>query len=552
MLNSREDKIRALKIAQLNELKNRELSGTTFDDSEMPEWLDPSDRTTVKNLANNTNESINYLKSRYPDSDFAIKDGGIFGKKKGEAHYKALDPSFSPISNPMATIKDLWNDTKDLGMDALQLGAEGAGAALGAVGGSIPGLMAGTAAGAGAASTLREALRKKLGVADEMSLGTIAGDALISGSLAGLIPGAAKGVRKLAPKLYSKATGISEDGLRMLADRGDELSRVTEQESLGRISKATTLAKDAIKGRIDDVASKYAAAGKDAPLVNLRGYMNAIDDEISTLAREAADAPGNMGLKEQLEAALKMRDSLIDPNVSPLATDIRGVLRITDDLSDKMSFTDAMGKGLKSSEERVAGRGREAIKSAMNDAAPDRAALDSTYKSDVIDFQAMGKKFFKDDSTTQSTLKRLGTGKDKVLDGWFAELPEPTKKQILTLKSELEITDRLSGINRARNITSDNFLNEAGGGLVGRTPLEVTLTALGGGLGYTTGGQVGAVLGATTGRGIGKFVTSPKSLLRTAKAGKKVGGKLKSLDELLEKNPQFRALLGSGAGATAR
>lgn len=119
------------RVAQIMAQMPREDQGKVID--EMPEWVSNTDRMVVKNLANSPEESIKYLQGKYPDADVRNVGGEMQLRKKGTSDWGRLDPSFSPFSNPIGTIKDLGRDVTDFAMDAVQGGAEALGVAGGAM-----------------------------------------------------------------------------------------------------------------------------------------------------------------------------------------------------------------------------------------------------------------------------------------------------------------------------------------------------------------------------------------------------------------------------------
>lgn len=565
----RQAKIRALKIAQLKEAQAQELGGPApeFKD-EMPEWLSAKDRAVVKNLGKDNRESISYLQKQYPDTEWMEKDGELYGRKRGETNYGRLDPSFSPISNPIGTLKDLAYDAMDIGYDVAQGAAEGVGGLLSGLAaggatagtGSIPGLMAGAAGGAAVASTAREKLRQMMGIGDgDISAGDVATDAVLAGSMAGLLPGAGRAIRKYAPKLASRATGLSEEILKRIGTRGDDLARMDADGALNMVKQVSDDVATGVNQQIRDITQRYADAGQGAGRVDLRDANRAVNDYINDIRDQITRNPGRRGaLEKELDEAIKFREEFMGKGFYQADSSLDDALRTNTRLNELIDFDrDALGQGATPTKERLAKLFKERQKEAINKATSGaREAIDGDYGS-VLDMQDFAYKYFGNSRKTENALRNLGTGKNMELDGMFQRLPQQTQEAIMNLKNDLDARKFLQGSGGGSGVIKKEELGKAAlDTLGGSTPLSKLMTGLGTGIGYTTalglpfGGQVGAVLGGGIGRTLGNFMTSPASVKKLSKFGIKAGDSIEKVERLFWTNPEVRQIILGTLGAS--
>lgn len=527
---------------------------------QMPEWLNPDDRSVVKNLSNSDGESLKYLQSKYPDAEFKQSGSDILVRKKGEQAYGKLDPSFSPLSNPMGTLKDLWNDTKDLGYDAVQGVAEGAGALAGAPGG-LPGVMAGSAGGAGAASFLKEKLREKYGLTDKADMGNVLTDMAVGGALPGVMNVAGKGVKALAktatPKAYGWLVGRSPEQLKRLADKGDDLANMSSDEALAGVEGLRKSFGDDVAKRLDAEGARYAAAEADGGLVNTIPIVESIDNEIAKLQQLVKENPYSGTLKQELNDAIKYRIKEIGPmGLKPKKMKLDAASKLRNALSDsylpayKDDIGQMVGKGVSSTEEKFANIMRRGLKEQQNIATGGQiGSIDSDYVK-LNSIAKFGREYLDTPKKIISTIDKLTEGKDDVLLGKFQRLPQELQEQILGLQKDRDLYNYLKGINKKRVITDENVGTAAANALVGRSPIEKFLTLAGGAAGTASGaGYPGMAAGLAIGRGVGKVIASPKNVLRASKFGDKVGTKMNNLEELLKKNPELQSIIYGAANS---
>ncbi len=527
---------------------------------EMPAWLSDS-RSVVKNLSNNDGEAIRYLQQQHPDAEFKQNGDDIIARKRGEATYGKLDPSFSPLSNPIGTLKDTWNDTKDLGYDAAQGIAEGAGAAVGAAG-NLPGIMAGAAAGAGVASTAKELLRKHYGLSDEVSGSAIAKDAAIGAAL----PGVFAGIKKAAPAIpwaYSKAIGLSPDGMQMLAKRGEDIARVGKEGVTSTLESMSNRIKNALGSETAALGTEFnALTGNKVPLSGAkqkfldaikqeesRGFNNALSEERRGALNQAQDAifkaPKKMPVI--LDADGQNIYKNLPAEMIPEEVSVRDALDLQQMINSE--YGDYGRNAINMGQHRLgAGNGSNAIvertamdaSSSLNEAlegATDGASqgLKDRYRRHILNTKQVAPKF-KDGATAEGTIKKLQSERSDVLNELIARL-------------DLE---KGTGIKDTSNlIEAYKFLNPSKqegfrGGIdaaLGASPIEKALSVAGGGLGATVGGFRGGIVGVAAGRGVGKAIASPRTVKQFLKAQNATEKGMKAL----ENNPLLFNTIYGGA-----
>lgn len=167
----------------------------SYDMQESSDVISSADRFYIKNLGNDDKETqLNYLRSKYPDAEFSLKDDAIAARKKGESKYRAMDPEFE-FTSPIKTAKaltDTFNDITDVAYDTLSGAASGAsalaGGTAGLFGGGPVGLYAGASLAGGGSSAALEALRQKLGAELGINKEVKAGDVAMSGVMGAAAP----------------------------------------------------------------------------------------------------------------------------------------------------------------------------------------------------------------------------------------------------------------------------------------------------------------------------------------------------------------------------
>lgn len=311
---------------RLAELKrkvgNKALSEFGYSPSESAD-ISATDRALVKTFAANPEQQLNYIKKTYPDLDVVLNEGEVYAKKRGANEpYKAMDPEFSPISSPMATLKDIPQDIAESIYDIGGGVAQGAATAGGAVLGSAAGPV-GTAAGGAAASAasgagiegLRQMLGRALGVNEEYDPGQI--------GMAGAVGAAAPA----AGALVGKGVQVAGKGMKWL---GKGLSKFTENEAEQylknpeAVKEAVNLLQDkynadiardkagAVLNKLGETLSKYGK-GVDKELTELLEGKNVPLnlEKIKAMTEHLSDVPGydTPSLKAEAEAILNQMEN---------------------------------------------------------------------------------------------------------------------------------------------------------------------------------------------------------------------------------------------------
>lgn len=245
--------------------------------NDMPEGFG-LERLNIKNLGNDINSSIEYLKAQKPGYDFAEKDGEILIKKPGDKAWGRLDPQGFDLQ-----------DITDLGSDVVSgVGTTAATIAGGLAGGGVGAIPAGIASSGGI-----EALRQYLGTKTGVNKDVKGTDVAVAGALGGLSPflfgsgasagqiaktAAAKGLPtevvkeaqrgalKYLPKATEAFTGVPKDTIKNAGKAAPEFLK----DALGLPGNATNLdaanavANSGVTGvvetAIDDVTSKLWSA----------------------------------------------------------------------------------------------------------------------------------------------------------------------------------------------------------------------------------------------------------------------------------------------------
>jgi hypothetical protein len=537
---------------------------------EMPEWLGTLDRTAVKNATNNDEEAISYLQRQYPDAEFKSQGGEIIARKKGEKEYGRLDPSFSPISNPLGTLKDLGRDVLDIGYDVLQGGAEAAGTAAGALAGlgagSLPAAVAGGAAGGAAASTLKEALRKKLGMTDEMSGSSIALDAALGGAVPVAFRGAGKalgfGAKKVAPWLYSKATGISTGALDKISRGAGEMS---DTEALDVIKGARESVGDYIQNSRKDFSNAFNAIRGSGTKVDVDPVVSKID----SLIKEAESSGGDIGfLRERVSRLKALKDRVLSSTATPdkkltfdpttgnidIVQPEFGYIKGKKDISDVMDLksrtnaefldydnhlNNGFGSGNTISAEERRGA-KELVKSLDNaiygnDPAGQQLKKDFGEAVQAADY--LDSKFFTDDKA-QFTLRNLRKGKDRVLKGQVSKLPDKVQNKLQDSIERLEIADFFN------NPEQGNYIKKQTDNIFGKTPLSKVAQAGGALAGYLSGGgYAGSAIGGLAGRKLGDFLTSPEAVKAITRFARDRGIKTETAMKAIANDPKLMSII---------
>lgn len=278
----------------------------------MPEWLSAKDRLIAKNFAQSPQKQVEYLQQQYPDKEFSLNSNGdVLARDKGQK-WQVLDPEFSPISEPMRTLKDLPADIGDVAYDIPAGIAQGAATTAAAGGAALlnPGLALPAASAASGASGagleyIRQKLGQQLGIPQEVDKKQV----LISGGISAASPlvfGAGKPSQSTIMAL-SKKLGIGADEAadmlsssnRGLIERGYDMIPSIQ-------SAATGVDKDAINYAKSNpqVVKGLKTSGISSTADDLSGKVNQyIDNQLETKGKAVSAAMENAGEQVDTQSA---------------------------------------------------------------------------------------------------------------------------------------------------------------------------------------------------------------------------------------------------------
>lgn len=533
-------------------LANRQVQTSIKD--EMPEWLDPDDRTIVKNLANSPEEIKKYLQKKYPDAEIQTPDGDVLLRKKGEVEFRKLDPSFSPISNTWGTLKDVWNDTKDVAYDVAQGGAEALGALGGGAAGTLAapgvgttaGAIAGGAAASGTLSALKEKLAAELGVR-EFDGTNVAKDAAISAAIPVAFKGlgqAWRGAKYVAPKAYSWATGLDQDVLSTIAKNGDEIAKKTDSELLGTIRGAQDDASKWVRSTKGEFGQRMNQIKDGSGEIDATDLVKLFGDEIAQATGKADGfaSPANL---EEIKAIQEMQSYLLPEGFQGGKIDLARAIdlkhqaknRFMPDFGEQVTQGVGSGNGIQAQQRRFAKKIQELIDNKVNN---ETWGAGKAFADDYSKFAKQTELLDKLNSEggAETFLNQLQKGNRKSLSGGVEDLPEQLRKALKNRSNELYA---------ARALNPQSALDKS---IMGKTPLTMALQNGGALAGSIIGGgpAAGFYTGAA-GRIIGNAVTSPWAVRKITKNAARVNMKMEALKELVEQYPQLLPLLYGGAAS---
>lgn len=287
------------------------------------------DRALIQNFTVHPSEKVAYLKKEYPDLE--VKEdiqepGRILVRGRGEQDFHVLSPSFSPISHPVNTLKDLPQTLLDNSYNIAAGPVIGGAAALGAAGGAAvtsptgPGALlgayggaaAGGAAGGRVTEELRQQLAQGLGLSKEGDPAQV-NAATAGGALAPLLFGAGSKVKGALPAAYGglkntvapalgeffsgaprQAVATTAENLQLINSFKDPEKKLQFIEGLKKETEAAILGArnqtgKALEGTVNvaDQLADATAISKTAALRPLATYRNAILQEASDPIRAA-------------------------------------------------------------------------------------------------------------------------------------------------------------------------------------------------------------------------------------------------------------------------
>jgi hypothetical protein len=174
---------------------------------EMPDYISLKDRFVAKNFASTPEKQLEYLKQQHPDKEWALANGEVVTRAKGDPNWKVLDPN--NVMNPISS--DLGYDLLDLPMDTLSGAVQKTATTAGFLGGAMVPLPGTAMVGASGASALAgggmEAVKQGIGqiagIPDNMNANVIKNQAAF-----GAVNPLLFGVDKVPTEALSAARGI--------------------------------------------------------------------------------------------------------------------------------------------------------------------------------------------------------------------------------------------------------------------------------------------------------------------------------------------------------
>ncbi len=297
------------KYGKMSDEELMKMAGLTELKSDLVEEMHPdvswSDRAIVKNLANNNQESINYLKGKYKDHDIEERDGRIAIKRKDEKQFRVLDPDTGFFS------KDILHDAGDVLFDVGSGTLEGIAATMAGLPTSGLGAAPAAAATAAGSEAVRQALGKMAGVHDfENSTGEIlqAGAAGAIFPAVGKVGNAAwKGAKKVAPNVGSWLSGLSTESIEMLRNYLPDIKRMETHGIASDADDVIDMVRDVAGSYKDDLGKNYQKYIDEAGGIDLSETVKVFDDEI---AKASSKQGYNKYSQDQLDQLIEVRQNL--------------------------------------------------------------------------------------------------------------------------------------------------------------------------------------------------------------------------------------------------
>jgi len=380
-IDPQDDAIRSFYFGLSDEDKENVLSGLDDEETSLVneafkekyyEEMHPSmsniDRAIVKNFSNDPAAAVGYLQYENPKMDYTVnEEGRIYGRRKNEYDWRALDPDTGIDLSSMRGFKELLKDTGDVAWDVgagtvetmASTAAGLAGAAPGAailnpMAAGAGGLAAASAAGGASAAGLeywRQRLGKQIGVNKEYDPSQIkvaGGIGLLApffmGAGAGMKQAERYGAKKFGEGLGKKGLSVADTPL-MGASEGagkvalkEGATRIPEQAQVlfnaqrGLPSKALSLIPEKATSFLTRTPIQAVRAAKKY-WPEMRKLEKDVDFNIPELAAEARDQlvpriqEARRTLYGEIDGLLKEADTTVDlTDVKEPFNELRGRL----------------------------------------------------------------------------------------------------------------------------------------------------------------------------------------------------------------------------------
>jgi len=290
-------------------------------------------RALSKNFGATPEEQMGYIRRERPDLDVALKDGEVYAKPHGKMeNYKPMDLPFSPLSDPLGTIKDIPQDLLDIGYDVPAGFAQGALTTLGGLvaaptgPGAIAAASAASAASGGGLESLKQYLGKSLGVNKEMHPEEIAKVAAISAAMPTVGRWASTGydaAKSGLSQVAQKMAGMTKEQAKQFIKNNPEVMNLVKMLSSSEgLPEADKMAYDSIKN-LKEAVLKANLMSSDELEKKLAGKSAEVNlSELERLLSETQHK-GASGIVSSLRNRQTMQNQSSSPMIEVPGTDIR-------------------------------------------------------------------------------------------------------------------------------------------------------------------------------------------------------------------------------------
>lgn len=382
---------------QLRELVAQKRAGTQQGHDQISQEMHPNfdqaDRMVEGFLANSPQDTMHYLKGKYPKMDIKLdkESGQVLARDPGEKGFKVLNPDKGVLGNLDPTSGEFYRDAlahaPGFASGLASTAASGvggvAGGLVGALGGPVgagAGALAGAATAGGATGAgidqLRQLLSRHLGVNQENDLGqtAIAGGAgavapllfgtsgVVGPALQDAAPGIAAAVqagqrgalgygrdliaKPVATKLGSTLSGVAPDSLKALSTQLSKFLRLSKDE-MGtttlseEAAKTTGTALRQVKTDAQKVIDEGIATVPKDTAVDVAPARQIMEKEVAEAEKTAAEHASETNLTRAQQLRKALEDHFYETH-EIMDADKGGVLTAVKIPRDTMTLNSAM------------------------------------------------------------------------------------------------------------------------------------------------------------------------------------------------------------------
>lgn len=532
-----------------------------------------ADRAIVKNLSNDSEASVKYLKQKHPELEIKHQNGRILARKPGEQNYRVLDPETGIDPFSVSGLKEMGKDILDVGYDIPAGLAQGAATTAGAIAGGLgtggpgalpAGMAASAAAGAGG-EALRQGLGKLAGIPQDMNLKDIGMAGAVGAAMPGVLGGgvtraALQGVGKgltaeAIQKILQSQKGLLGRGADFVGntmvpawgEMAGGINRETTRTLRNKLPEIQKMELSGITGPVEDVHNRLVgglaqlkqSVGKDleraitesGKTVDVSKIKAPLEAAITQAKTDAAEL-GNKGMVERVSSLQKIYDDLFtigdaqSPRVLGMGEALPAKQEIPTQISAKAAFNlqeqlADLADLHKTGQGPMARFGAGATRSEKKTAEDLRKAY--SVVNDELDTATDGlsaplKAQYREFAMIQKDLQP------------FFRTPEKTMNTLSSLKgkSKTLLLEKLQGLEEKHGIplledaklletfrayTDPSLMAQSGLGSTSTSrtvPLSIAGGSLGTLLGYKAGGGYsGAAVGGVAGAKLGELAGSP-------------------------------------------